>query len=224
MKIKILFASFFLWLAVSCQKEFTQIITDNQKESLQANVTATNYIRRIVAHNGSVDDIIDNANCILIKLPVSVIANGVEIVINSEADYALIQQNFEDLNGENLQINYPIVLILSDYSEVTVSNENELKVYAEKCKEDSSINDEIECLNFVYPIYLSVYDVNNQFAETIEASNDKFFYEYLQQLNATNIVAINFPISVRLYTGETRVISSMNELETFINSVKDACD
>ena len=227
MKIKttlFLLISFLLMVFISCQKEINQVIVTNQNESLQLNTAATELIQRVVENDGTADDIVDKAPCISIKLPVTVIANGVEIVINSVSDYTLIQANYDQFDDHELEIKYPITIILNDYSEVVVNNHDELEHYAEKCINDLNYSDEIRCLDFIYPITLSVYDSNNQFAETVNISNDEDFYKYIQQLNLESIVAINFPISVHLYTGETKIINNLTDLEALINSIKDSCN
>src|SRR3989339_33724 len=117
--IKFLFLSLFLSGLISCQKEISQTIQPNQNEVLIANATVTALVKSTVTNDGSKDNIIDNASCISIKLPATVMVNGVSLSIESEADYNDIEAIFDEFDDDDDQLNivFPIIIILSDFSQ-----------------------------------------------------------------------------------------------------------
>jgi len=223
---KIFYLSLFLGVFISCQNEITEIVQPPEGETLQANANVTTLVSKTVTKDGSIDNIIDNANCVTIQLPVTVVVNGLEIIIDSEADFQVIEDIFDEFGDDEdeLQIIFPIVIILSDFSEITITNFSELEAFTNQCSGENEIDDDIECIDFVYPITISVYDSANQLVETITIENDQQFYHLIDAIEDFHIVQINFPITVVLFDGTEMVINSLNALENAIESADDMCD
>src|SRR5690606_28840934 len=72
-KIALLVLSFLLTFS-ACRKEETQLIEPPEDETLAINSPVVNLIKQAISNDGSVDNIIDNANCFKVKLPVTVAA------------------------------------------------------------------------------------------------------------------------------------------------------
>jgi hypothetical protein len=209
----------------SCAKERTIRLSEENNPGLKANSTVADLMNRTSFNDGSKDNIIDRASCFSIKLPVTVIANGTTIVVETANDYEVIESIFDDSssNVDTIEIIFPVTLIFSDFTEVTVNSQSELESYIDDdC--NSGIDDDIECLDFQYPITASVFNTSNELLNTITISNDSEMHDFIEDLNDDVIVNINFPITITLFNGDDLVINNLNELETAINNAKDQCD
>ena len=220
------FLSLFFVVFTACQKDITEIIEPNQDEVLKANTNVADLIQRTALKDGSKDNIIDNASCLQVQLPVTVNVNGLEITIDSEADFEVIEAIFDEFDDDSdyLELFFPIEIILSDYSKITINNFDELEALIEDCGGENEMDDDIECLDFVYPMSLSMYNSENQLTETLKVENDEQFYKFIDDIDDNDIVVINFPISVILYDSTYRNIENMVMLENVIEEVKDMCD
>ncbi len=225
-KITFFLLGLFFVCFISCQNEISQTTQPTQNEVLTANSTVTTLIKNTVANDGSRDNIIDKASCISIQLPVKVVVNGVEITVNSEADYEIIEANFNEFeeDEDELEIVFPIVILLSDFTEVTINNSDELESFVDDCGGENEMDDDIECIDFVYPVSFSIFDSANQLAETVTVINDEQFYKFMDDLEDYQIVQINFPLKVVLFDGTEQTINDMVMLETAIENAKNKCD
>ncbi|MGV6845808.1 MAG: hypothetical protein ACWA42_06750 [Lutibacter sp.] len=228
MKLK----NYFLLLSIislvffSCQKEINTVVQPQQNEILAKNSVTATLAKNTVTHDGSKDNIIDHASCLSVQLPVTVIANGLEITINSENDYQEIEDVFDqfDFDVDNLEIIFPITIILSDYSEVVINNMDELTAYVNSCAGENEPDDDIECIDFIYPITFSIFDSANELTDTITVENDEQFYLFLEDMNESDIVQINFPISVQLADGTEKTIENIDQLEHAIEEAQNSCN
>lgn len=212
-------------LIFSCAKEVDINISDSTKPTLKANSTLADLINKTSLHDGSIDNIIDNASCFSIALPVTVIANGMEILIETEEDYELIESIFDDNENDEdtIEINFPVTIILSDFTEITINNYNELESYIDDDCNDG-IDDDIECLDFQYPIEVSTFNtITEQFLDFV-INNDEEMHDFIEELDENTTATINFPITIILYNGTEVTINSLEQLETEIENVKDDCD
>ena len=222
--LKIILLNVGLFAIISCQNESNILIEPPSGEIIKANTTITSLLQRMVTHDGSKDNIIDDSDCLSVQLPVTVTANGIELTINSESDYALIEAIFNesDNDTDTLNITFPIKVILNDFSSIIVNNDDELEDLAKDCDEENDID--IECIDFVYPITFSIYNSSSQLSETLVVESDKQLYKLLEDLEDYYIVQINFPISVILYDDLIQTIADMSELEKAIEAVDGMCD
>ncbi|WP_456376029.1 hypothetical protein, partial [Lutibacter sp.] len=223
---KFLLVSLSIIVFISCQTEINSIEQSPEGETLNAETGVATLVQRTVSQDGSKDNIIDKANCITVSLPVTVLANGVEIIVENESDFELIEQVFDAFDDDNdvLEIVFPIVITLSDYTEITINNIGELQNFASECKGENEIDDDIECVDFVYPITLSKYNKNSQLIETFTVNNDMQFYATINHLDNSNIISINFPITMKLYDGTEEIINNMEELGNLMKDAEFMCD
>lgn len=210
----------------SCRKE--EAITDIGPDQpvLESGSTVAGLMKSMSLQDGSIDNIIDNANCFSIQLPVTVIVNGVEVDVNSESDFDSIEDIFDEFDDDSdtLQIIFPITLILPDYTEITVNDQTELDNIAKSCSGENESDDDIECLDFVYPISVSVFDVVTEQKDSISLANDNELYRFLEGFEDDKIVTIYFPVALILYDGTEISVNNLGELEAAIEANKDACD
>ncbi|GGG06593.1 hypothetical protein GCM10011344_03820 [Dokdonia pacifica] len=219
-----LLATFLLFSA--CRTEDEEIITPPEQQSLEANSNAANLITRVSTNDGSNDNILDNANCINIQLPVTVIIDDLEIIVNSEEDFDTIEDIFDEFINDidELDFVFPITIILSDFTEVTIANEEELIALVEECSGENEVDEDIECIDFQYPITYSIFDQNNELIETVTISNDQEHYEFIENLDDTDIITINFPLTLILSDGNTVTVTNILDLEEVIEDAIDDCD
>ncbi len=210
----------------SCRTEETESIQAPEDEVLVANSSIASLMQKTSTNDGSNDNIIDKANCFNIKLPITVMANGNSITINTEEDYKIIEYIFDDDDDDidTLTITFPITIILRDFTNVTINNYTELSNYSSTCNGENEIDDDIECLDFNYPITASRYNTNNEVIESITITSDIQLYSFISNLRSTDFVTIKFPIDVRLYDGTQLTIINLNELKEIIETYNDNCD
>ncbi|WP_397362442.1 hypothetical protein [Olleya sp. R77988] len=224
-----LFTAFILFAFVllnSCRTEDMEIINPPEEDTLVANSTVANLMQRTASNDGSNDNIIDNSNCFNIQLPVTVFVNGLEITVDSESDFDTIEAIFDELDDDddNISIQFPITIILADYTEVVINSYSEFDNFSDDCNGENEYDDDIECIDFQYPITASIFDSNNQLIETITINNDNQLYDFIDDIDEDDIINIQFPITVILSDGTTIVINNLNELENTIDNFEDDCD
>ena len=130
-----LFAFFALIFLSSCQDEVTEITQPTEQEALAPDSPLARNIFNMSTNSSNAASIVTNTSCLSIELPFSVVVNGIEITIETEEDYDIVATIFDEFDDDDdeLQIIYPVTLILFDYSEVEVNNNDELEFYIEEC-------------------------------------------------------------------------------------------
>lgn len=230
MKATIRFILVFLFSSVllftSCRKEETELIETPPEDTLEANSTLANLMQRTASNDGSNDNILDLANCFNIKLPVTVTANSINVNVNEISDYYQVESIFDEEYDDNdaLDIAFPITIIKSDFSELTVNSMSELTAMAATCNGENIIDNDIECIDFIYPISASLFNTNNELLSTEVFSTDNELYSFIDTIVPEDIVTINFPISVELFDESQFQINSMSELQDIIEDEQDSCD
>lgn len=214
------------FISFSCRTEEVESINAPEEEILQANSQVATLMQRTATNDGSSDNIIDGANCFNVQFPVTVIVNGEEIIVNSEADLETIEDIFDEFEDDDdtLVINFPITIILADFTEVIINNYAELENFADDCNGENEFDDDIECIDFQYPITANVFNSNNELIETITITNDNQLYDFIDDIDENDIITIDFPITVILFDGTTQTINSLNELQIVIQNAADDCD
>lgn len=215
-----------LFTMTSCRTEDDLAIDPPAEETIEANSTVANLMSRTAFNDGSSDNIIDNASCLSVQLPVTVTVNGIELTINDEDGYQDIEDIIDlfDDDVDSVVISYPITVILTDYSTVVVNSDSELAALTANCVGENEDDDDIECIDFQYPITASVFDENNDLINTITINNDNDMYDFIDDLDEFAAVTINFPITVIFADGSTQTINSIQELEDAIEMADDTCD
>lgn len=215
-----------LMVFVSCRTEDDLAIDPPIEETITANSTVADLISRTSQNDGSLDNIIDNASCLSVELPVTVTVNGTQITIDDEDGYEEIEDIIDlfDDDVDTIEITYPITIILADFTTVTVNSDEELIALATSCVGENENDDDIECIDFQYPITASIFDENNELVDTITINSDEEMFEFIDDLDEFAAVVINFPITVILADGSTVSVSSIQELENVIENADDTCD
>ena len=227
MRTLLLLPFFALLLFTSCQDEVIDITEPTQEEALVATSELTSMISATSKMDGSEDNIIDKASCLSIKLPVTVVVNGIEIIIDSREDYKLIKAIYDKYEDDidNLDIIFPIQIISSNHDEIVINNKEELENLIKECKGEDEEDDDIECIDFQYPISFSVYNANFQVANVVKIENDRELYYFIKRVRNSEVFAsLNFPVTMVLADGSTKIVSNNAELAATIKEAKDACN
>ncbi|WP_378182561.1 hypothetical protein [Aquimarina sp. SS2-1] len=213
-------------LLLSCRSEEREFEQAPEEEVLVANSQVANLIQRTSMNDGSIDNILDRSNCFTVKFPVTVTANGLEITITNEEGLDTVEDIFDELEDDDdtLTFSFPIVIVLSDFSEITINNSSELQSFSDDCNGEDEEDDDIECIDFQYPITASLFDINNDLIGDVTITSDSQLYDFIDDLEDNVIVSVDFPITVILSDGSTMQVGNLIQLEDIIEEAEDDCD
>ncbi len=217
---------FMILILFSCRDEVTIDIPGTNEPALKANTTLAGLMQRTSLKDGSNDNIIDHANCFTIKLPVEVIANGQEITVTNEDDYDLIENIFDEFDNDTdeIVIIFPINVILGNFNEMIITNQDDFNNLRNGCNGENEHDEDIECLDFQYPINASIYNVTTEQTNRLILNNDRDMHDFIEELDEDDIANVTFPVVVILSDGTEISISSLAQLENVIESAEDDCD
>ena len=226
MKLFTIFAFFVLLLFTSCQDEEIATNDPETQETIVPSSELANMMTYAAANYGAADNILDNSSCISVNLPVTIVANGITITIETLEDLALIEDVFEEFETDEdiLEFIFPITIILNDYTEIVIESIDELEVFIEECTEEPET---IECIDFQYPISFSVFNTEFDIVDTIVIENDEALYEFLNGLENDGdviLASLNYPVTLVYSNGETVEVNSNQELSETLNAAEAACE
>jgi hypothetical protein len=209
-----------LALLTACQEERIEIKLPPPGTTITSANAAAGLITSVSKRDGSSDNILDKSSCTAVVFPVTIKTNGQTITVKSSDDLDEIEHLFDDSGDDDVEFIFPIKVILADHTEVTVNNETEFKAILDNCSQD----DDIECIDFKYPIEFNTYDANNQVAGSITIEDDEALFNFIKALKKDELVGLKFPVTLVKSDGTELVISDFEELEDAIEDAKDDCD
>lgn len=210
----------------ACQEEYEEINTsDAQGESFLASSNTASLIEKTAERDGSYDNIVDGSSCFALNFPYNVNVNGLDITIDSIEDLRLIEEIFDEFDEDIdvLEILFPITITLADHSEIVVNNKEELVALARECIEGGD-DDDIECIDFVYPVTFYTFDVNNQQTGQVTVNSDRELKYFLDELEDDDIISIDFPITLIKFDGTEIRVENNAQLAAALEIAKDECD
>ena len=218
------FLVLFISLFTACQTESVVEIYST-KETITKTTPLTTYLERVVMQKTSQDNIIDKSNCFMIKLPFKVTVNNVQISINTVNDYQLVQANISAYSNDNdiVSIHFPVTVILNDYSERSVSDQNAFNNLIIECQANSNNFGKINCISINFPITINVYDTGNQIASTASITSNQLLYSFLENLEDNKLIAISYPITITNSNGQNIIVTTNSQFENLIKSAVDTC-
>lgn len=213
-----------LTVLAGCQKEIDITILPPPEDAFTANTTTAELVKHTVRHDGSFDNILDKTSCSSLVLPVEVIVNGIEVTISTIDDLITVEEILdEDSNNEDeVEIIFPVTILLADYTQQLISNEDELEAIQDACTEGGD-DDDIECIDFVYPIKITVYDLQNQLSKVITINDDSALHNFIETLE-DELISFSFPLMMRLTDGTEITLSNNKEVEDSIEDAIGDCD
>lgn len=215
-----------LFILTSCRTEETLVIDPPKKNTILSNSKVASLMQRVALKDGSTDNIIDKANCIAIKFPVTITVNGKEIVITTEDNYDDIEDIFDESEDDidSIVVSYPIEAVFSDYTIQTINSDIELTEIIKNCKGENEEDEDIECIDFMFPFKISSYNQNNELVNTIIIENDNQLYNFIKRIKDFTLVTISFPIRLILIDGSIIEIENIEDLEEVIENADNSCD
>lgn len=208
----------------SCQDEFEELPDPNAQETIVASSSTAKLIERTSSNDGSFDDIVDDSRCFAINFPYTVNVGGVELLIDSRDDIKLVKEVVSELPSALLEIIFPVTITFGDFTEITINSKEDLRELVEECKgDDDEDDDHIKCIDFVYPLTLFTFDIQNQQTGNVTVNSDRELRRFFAGLDDNDIISIDFPVSLKLYDGTTIAVNSNAELANIIDSAKDQC-
>ncbi|PIB28542.1 hypothetical protein [Maribacter sp. 4G9] len=210
----------------SCRTEDDLSIDPPMQEFIGSNTNIADLLNKTSLKDGSFDNIIDNASCFSVVLPVNVTANGQVIMVSSLNDLQIIENIFDtDLDDTDLlEIDYPITLTASNFETTTVNSSAELLSLTSQCPAENASDDDIECIDFVFPIRATAFNDNSEIIESFSFDNDKDLFDFIEDIEDYSAATLIFPIDLVLYDGSQISVGSISELESVIENAEDVCD
>lgn len=203
-------------MVLSCQQEESERIRpEDLDNTIPKDSELAILMQNIVTHDGSYDDLVDGGNCFSIQLPYSLYINDQLTVINEVSDYSQIT------DMDVILIQYPIKITKHNYEEAILQNSNQLSDLIADCKID---DDDIECIDFIYPVRLSLFNRNTNSFSELEVIHDFQFYEFMEDIGEETVISINYPIEMLLHNGENSDAGHNEQLKATILEVANGCD
>lgn len=209
----------------SCQEEFEVLPNDEEQEAISASSSTALLIEKTSSNDGSYDNIVDGTSCFAVQFPYTVEIHGVEITINAIEDLRAIEEIFDaiDTDEDFLEILFPITITSEDFSDIVINSKEELRALAEECKEGGT-DDDIECIDFVYPITMYTFNIRLEKTGSVEINSDRELKRFFHERGENDLISIDFPVTLKLYDETEVVVNSNEELARTIEAAKDACD
>lgn len=209
----------------ACQDEIEEINNGEEPTAIAANSTTVDLIQRTSSNDGSCDNIVDGTSCYQINFPYTVKVNGITLTIESEDDIDEIEAIFDSVEEDEnlLDIIFPITITAGDFSEVTINGMDELRSLAADCKEGGE-DDDIECIDFVYPMTIFTFNVNLEQTSTVKVTSDRELRLFFKDLGDDGLISFDFPVTLELHDQTTIEVESNQELAIAIENAKDDCD
>ena len=190
---------FIIWItfSVGCQKGFEEIEPLDSATVIESSSPLFTQIRNVIMLDGSLDDILDGASCLLINLPVTISISGTQLIVTDTTDYLVISNTLKKtgLTPDNIQFEFPISISLPDHSQENITGQNELIGFTSACQTDG-LDADIESIDFNYPIRISVYNATSDLADIITMDDDERFSEFMAAIKPEDILSIQYPIEV----------------------------
>ncbi|MEM9078393.1 MAG: hypothetical protein AAGC43_15220 [Bacteroidota bacterium] len=211
-------------LFTSCQEEFEEVGGDTQ-ETIATNSNTAILMANTATQDGSFDNIVDSASCFAVNFPYTVEVNGIQITIDSREDLHTIEEIFDEFDTDDdiLDIIFPITITFGDFSELVIENFEQLRELAAECTEGGD-DDDIECIDFVYPITLFTFDIDEQRTGEVTVDSDKELRRFFAGLEDEELVSVQFPLTLKKFDGTEIVVNSNAELAAALERAKDECD
>ena len=209
----------------ACQDEFEEIGSQEETQAIAASSSTAKLIKDASSNDGSYDNIVDGTSCFDIKFPYTVAVNGLEVTLSSQEDLKLVEEIFDELEDDEdrLEIFFPVTITAGDFTEITINSVEDLRELAAECKEGGD-DDDVECIDFVYPMTLFTLDINLEQTGTVIVESDRDLRLFFKDLGDSDLVSFDFPISLKKFDGTLITVENTAQLAAAIENAKDSCD
>ena len=212
-------------MITGCQSEFEPLPTTDEQQTIDASSATAKLIEGTASNDGSYDNIVDGASCFAIRFPYTIRVNGTELTLKSREDLHIVEEILDAVENDEdiLDIIFPVTITLGNYDEVVINGIDDLREMAKSCIEGGA-DDDIECIDFVYPVKLYTFDINQQQTGSVQVHNDLEMRRFFDGLSENDLISIDFPVNLALYDGSEVHVTSNAELANAIELAKNACD
>lgn len=203
--------------------------SEEQNDYVQGTVTNTSplttYLQRVAMVPTVQDNVIDGSTYCTIKLPYTVTVNSATIAVNTTADYQKVVDNINANNYDDdiVRITFPVTMVYYNYIQKVIPNETEFKDLIDYWNMYPDLLSKINGLNINYPITINTYNSANQIAGSVSIASDQAFFNFIKNLNASQYIALQYPISVTDYNNQTKAITNNLDFENAIKYAIDYC-
>ncbi|KGO93442.1 LamG domain-containing protein [Flavobacterium subsaxonicum] len=207
--------------AVSCQEDS---ITENNEDALGPTSQLTAILTALTANETTTINAIDSTACFNIKLPVQVVANGQQITVATENDYATVAAVFNQSSTDvdNLSYSYPITVVFANYAEVAINSEANYNSIVNGCNYNLQyINS--ACVAINYPVTVFGYNSGFQMENTYTITTDAELYNMLLNLGVNEYYSVSYPVELTVGGQQTVTVNSNAELEDAIVAAVSNC-
>lgn len=207
-----------LLVLFSCQKEQFSEVDQQEDSSFLLDEQLTGMIKSVASHDGEFDDRIDNASCFSIEFPYGLWVDGVMHQMSSP-------ENFTEITpGAQVMPEFPVTVMVGDYSEIIINSESEFYKVIIDCHSGELYDDIITCVDFIYPVTISLYDSENTNFETLTLNHDWDTFSTIESLDPNMLAAINYPITLQLNNGTPITVTSDDSLRNEIFRIIALCN
>ncbi|PHQ29512.1 hypothetical protein [Leeuwenhoekiella nanhaiensis] len=204
----------------SCQTEESELINEGESTNSASSKTADLLVRSS-ASDGSDDDILDGISCASVVYPVVAEINGQEYTFTNEAMLSIVVEIFGSIKGDDdfVEFKFPIQMQLSNYTVVTINNEDEFEALKDACEDaDDSRDDIIKCLDIDYPVTLLTFDASAQQTGSVVITGKREMYNFIDDLEDNQFFSIDYPITATSASSGTITITSDAQLAQELES------
>lgn len=209
-------------LFTACQKEEYEVITDQDQNSISVNSEVYDLVLRTTMFDGSVDDEIDGSPCFSIEFPYTVIVDGEEFNINSEAALNEFLAGLpQDVETEDIALNFPVRVKNTGHQTVTVVNIQQLRGLQQSCRNSQAGNrGPITCARFSFPLRLTSYNSASQQTGAAVLNSQEELFEYLNNTSSNTVVSFEYPLQIISNGVEIR-IPNQNRLRELLRECEE---
>ncbi len=207
-----------MMLMISCQTEELTVVENQDETESAADAQLLSLVQSVATHDGSYDDVVDGASCFSIDFPYVCQVNGETYTVNSVEDI----ENFTKY--DTLIPVFPVSITYANHVEAILASYEEMEQLAQQCENGDLWNDTITCIDFNYPVSLSLFNPDNSDFQTLTFNHDRDTFLGIQDIETQIIATINYPITVRLENGESITITSNEILRAEILNIIPICE
>ena len=204
-----------------CQEEFFEITEPDTETSFASSDSIAGLILKVTLKDGSFDNIIDKCSEINIEFPYSVRVRNKIIEIQSPEELQALHEQLQQ-NSKSIKIVFPVTVSFSDYSTMVISNKGELMQIQNRYIH-RKYDEDIECIDFIYPLEVDLYDTLFQKQEFRHVRNDKAFHGILKG-KKDFIFEIEYPVLMEISDSLTVEVNNNSELKHAIQNSIGTCD
>lgn len=211
-------------ILLSCQDEINE--QDNNTEGTITNVSPlASYLQRVAMVKTVQDNVIDGSSYCTIKLPYVVTVNTEQIAVNTTADYQKVIDNINaNTNDDDIvKIDFPVTMVYYNYIEKFIPDQADFDSLIDYWNLYPDLLSKINGLNINYPIRINIYNSANQIASSQSIISDQAFFNFIKNLNSSQYISLQYPISIADYNYQTKSINSNLEFENAIKYAIDYC-